>query len=94
VAALVRLVDDEGARGPFNLTAPEPLTNAEFGRVLGRVIGRPSMLPTPALALRLAFGEMATVLLDGQRAIPKHLLDRGFSFRYPDAESALRSLLL
>jgi uncharacterized protein (TIGR01777 family) len=94
VAAILRLIDDDGARGPFNLSAPRPLTNAEFGRVLGRVVGRPAVLSTPSFGLRLAFGEMATVVLDGQRAVPKHLLDRGYAFRYPDAESALRNLLL
>jgi len=93
VSAIRFLIEQEGARGPFNLTAPHPLTNGEFCRILGRVLRRPAIMPTPAFALRLLFGEMATVLLDGQRAVPKRLLDMGFSFRFPEAEAALRDLL-
>jgi hypothetical protein len=93
VAAIRFLMGHEKAAGPFNLTAPTPVTNADFARVVGRVLKRPAILPAPGLALRLLFGEMATVLLDGQRAIPKGLLDVGFSFRFPEVESALRDLL-
>ncbi len=93
VAAIRYLIDHQTARGPFNLTAPTPLTNAEFGRVLGRVLGRPAVMPTPGFALRLAFGEMATVLLDGQQAVPRRLQELGFTFRFPEAEAALRNLL-
>ncbi len=93
VAAIRFLLEDEGARGPFNLTAPQPLTNREFSRVLGRVLKRPSFLPAPAFALRLALGEMADLVLKGQRAVPKRLGELGFTFRFPDAESALRDLL-
>jgi uncharacterized protein (TIGR01777 family) len=87
------LIEHESASGPFNLTAPNPLTNAEFGRALGRVLRRPAFVPTPAFALRLLLGEMSTVLLDGQRAVPRRLLGLGFTFRFPDAEAALRDLL-
>ncbi len=93
VGGIVFLLDTATARGPYNLTAPGVLTNAEFSRVVGRVLGRPAGVPTPALALRAAFGEMATVLLDGQRAVPQRLRAAGYAFRYPDAEAALRSLL-
>ncbi|MGC8781875.1 MAG: TIGR01777 family oxidoreductase [Anaerolineae bacterium] len=93
VAAIRFLIEHPQASGPFNLCAPEPLTNAEFGRTLGRVLGRPSWLPVPAFALRLALGEVASTVLEGQRAIPRKLLDLGFRFRFPDAESALRDLL-
>ena len=93
VDAIRFLIDDPGASGAFNLSAPNPLTNAEFSQVVGRVIGRPAMLPAPAFALRAALGEMATVLLDGQRAVPRHLLERGFRFQFPEAELALRTLL-
>ena len=61
--------------------------------MLGTVLGRPALLPAPALALRLLLGEMATVVLDGQRAVPEALLARGYSFRFPDLEGALRDLL-
>ncbi len=93
VAAIRFLIEHPTATGPFNLCAPEPLTNAQFGRVIGRVLGRPSWLPVPAFALRLALGEVAAVVLEGQRALPRRLLDLGFRFRFPDAESALRDLL-
>lgn len=93
VAGVRFLMDRSDAGGAFNLSAPEPLRNAEFGAVLGRVMGRPSWFPVPALAMRLLFGEMATVLLDGQRVIPRRLLDLGFRFRYGQADAALRDLL-
>lgn len=93
VAAIRFLIENAEARGPFNLSAPNPLTNADFGRVLGRVMGRPYYFPTPAFALKLAFGELSSVLLEGQRVLPQRLLDMGFTFRFPDAEDALRDLL-
>jgi uncharacterized protein (TIGR01777 family) len=93
VRAVHFLVENQNAHGAFNLTSPNPLTNADFGRALGRVMKRPFLLPVPAFALRLLAGEMSTVLLDGQRALPKRLLDLGFTFRFPDAEAALRDLL-
>ena len=81
------------ASGIFNLSAPGPLTNADFGKVLGQVMGRPSWIPVPAVAMRLLFGEMASVLLEGQRVVPRRLLDLGFQFRFPTADSALRDIL-
>jgi uncharacterized protein len=92
-AAIRFVIENERASGPFNLTAPAPLTNAEFGAVLGRVLGRPSWLPLPGFALKLALGEVASTVLEGQRALPKKLLDIGFTFRFPTAEAALRDLL-
>ena len=93
VGAIRFLIQNETASGPFNLAAPVPLTNAEFSQLLGQRLRRPALLPTPSFALRLLFGEMATVLLDGQRAIPKHLLQLGFAFQFPEARPALRDLL-
>jgi uncharacterized protein (TIGR01777 family) len=93
VAAIRFLMEHPQASGPFNLTAPQPLTNAQFGRILGRVIGRPALMPTPSLALKLAFGEMSTVLLDGQQATPHRLQELGFKFNYPQAEPALKELV-
>ncbi len=93
VAAIRFLIETERASGPFNLCAPGPLSNAEFARVLGKVLGRPAWLPVPGFALQLALGEVASMVLDGQRALPQRLLDLGFRFRFPDAESALRDLL-
>lgn len=94
VGAIRFLAASDGARGPFNLTAPEPVTNAEMGRVIGRVLRRPSLLRAPSFALRLALGEMAQVVLDGQRAVPEALLALGYRFRFSDLELALEDLVL
>lgn len=87
------LMDHAEARGPFNLCAPHPVTNAEFSHVLGRVMGRPSVMRVPAFAFRTILGEMSTLILDGQRQIPRRLLDMGYRFWFPEVESALRDLL-
>ena len=93
VAAIRFALDEEAASGPLNLAAPNPLTNAGFSRALGRVLRRPAAFRVPAFALRLLLGDMATVLLDGQRAVPRKLQRLGFTFRFPEAEPALRDLL-
>lgn len=93
VRAICFLIENEAASGPFNLVAPDLLTNAEFSRVLGRVMRRPALMRVPAFALRLLLGEMSIVLLEGQRAVPRRLQDLGFTFRFPEAEAALRDLL-
>ena len=92
VRAIRFLLEQDEARGPYNLTAPHPVTNRELARALGRALRRPAWLPVPAPALRLALGEMSTVLLTGQRAVPKRLLEAGFVFQFPDLEAALRNL--
>jgi uncharacterized protein (TIGR01777 family) len=79
--------------GPLNLTAPAPVTNADFGRALGRALGRPSFMPTPAFALKLALGEMADALiLGGQRVLPARAQAMGYEFRYAQLESALKAV--
>ena len=84
----------EGARGALNGTSPAPVTNAEFSKALGRALHRPSLLPAPAFALRLALGEMAdALLLGGQRALPVRATDLGFSFRYSNIDDALSNVL-
>lgn len=93
VAALVFLADHGELSGPFNLCSPHPVPNGDFVRTLGRVLGRPALMPAPALALKLTLGEMAGVLLAGQRAAPAKLLAAGFEFRYPLLEEALVALL-
>jgi len=91
VQAIRFLLENPLASGAFNLSAPAPLTNAAFSRALGHVLHRPSLLPAPAFAMKLALGEMADLLLlGGQRAIPSRLQALGFAFRYADAEGALR----
>ena len=92
--ALIRfLIEREMASGPYNGTAPEPVTNAEFAKTLGRVLKRPAILPMPGFALKMIVGEMAEILLSGQRVIPQAALDQGFRFRFPTLEAALRDVL-
>jgi len=91
VRALQALIERDDLDGPYNLTAPQPATNAEVTRLMGRVLHRPAVVPVPALALRLALGEFAGEILASQRVVPERLLAAGFSFHHPDAESALRA---
>lgn len=91
-ALLVHLLESEGACGAFNATAPEPIRVAEFAREFGRALGRPALLPVPAFGLRLAVGEVAEILLRGQRALPKRTLESGFRFRFAAAQDALADL--
>jgi uncharacterized protein (TIGR01777 family) len=93
VRAIRFLIEHEQADGPYNLTAPNPPTNAEFSRDLGKAMGRPSLMPVPGLALKTLFGEMSTVLLDGQRAVPQRLQSAGFNFNYVDAVAAIQDIL-
>jgi len=86
-------ITTEAARGPVNATSPRPVTNREFSSALGRALKRPSFLPAPAFALRLALGEMAdALLLSGQRALPVRATDLGFSFRYVNIDDALADI--
>jgi uncharacterized protein len=81
-------------QGPVNAMAPNAVTNQEFTKTLGKVIGRPTIVPMPAFAVRLMFGEMADeVLLASARVQPAKLLASGYTFRYPELEAALRHLL-
>jgi uncharacterized protein (TIGR01777 family) len=93
VRAIRFLIEHEEARGAFNLVAPEPMTNAGLGKTIGQVMHRPAWIPVPGFAMKLAFGEVADVLLESQRAIPKRLLQLGFEFHYPEAKAALEDLL-
>ncbi len=78
--------------GPLNATAPHPATSAEFARALGGALHRPAVLPTPAFAMKLAFGEMADLLLTGQRVFPEKAHALGFEFQHPTLDSALREI--
>jgi uncharacterized protein (TIGR01777 family) len=94
IVALIRwLVDNAGARDAYNGTAPAPVTNAEFARTLGASLHRPALLPTPAFALKILFGEMAGILLTGQRVVPRRATADGFAFKYPDLTSTLAAIL-
>ena len=92
VEAIAFLIQNDSARGIFNLTAPEPLTNADFGRILGKMIHRPYWMPAPAFALKLVLGEMSTLVLDGQRVVPERLVALGYKFRFPKAKEALEDI--
>lgn len=94
VGAIRHLLDHDDLAGPVNLVAPEPVTNAEFTRTLGRVLGRPAWFTAPEFALRLVAGEMAEeMLLASQNVVPKRLLESGYRFRCPTLEGALRAML-
>ncbi|MDA8234089.1 MAG: TIGR01777 family oxidoreductase [Clostridia bacterium] len=94
LARMIRfIIENPGLQGPVNGTAPEPLTMGNFCTVLGRVMDKPSWLPVPAFVLRLALGEMAEMVLYGQRVLPRKALEAGFEFRYPSAEEALTAVL-
>jgi uncharacterized protein len=84
---------DERYRGPINAVAPAEATSRVFAAALGRALGRPAVLPAPAFALRLIFGEAATVLLASQRVEPRALRERGFAFAFPDLDRALASII-
>jgi uncharacterized protein (TIGR01777 family) len=92
-AMVAWLIRDERAVGPFNVTAPEPVTNREFTRALGRALHRPAVIPVPAFALRLVLGELSSALLTGQRVLPTHAEQLGFRFVYADLDAALASVL-
>jgi uncharacterized protein (TIGR01777 family) len=93
VGALMFCLDNADAAGPVNLAAPNPVTNAELSRTLGRVLNRPAVLPVPAFALKLLYGEMAQIVVTGQRVVPARLNQLGYEFRHPDLEAALRDVL-
>ncbi len=88
------LIENDRAEGAFNLTAPNPVTMDEFCKVLGKVLHRPSWAPVPASALSLMLGEMAEMLVTGQRALPQAALRLGYEFKYPEVREALESLSL
>jgi uncharacterized protein (TIGR01777 family) len=91
--ALRFLIETEEGHGAYNLTSPQPVKNRELARYIGRIMRRPSFIPVPGFALRLAFGEVSDVVLKGQRVMPKRLLELGFDFLFPSVEAALMDLL-
>ncbi len=94
LAAIEWAIDRDDVRGVYNITAPEPVRNRDFARSLGRVMHRPSIMPAPAFALRLLFGDLADeALLGGQRVVPRRAQAEGFRFRWPAVEPALHHVL-
>jgi uncharacterized protein (TIGR01777 family) len=92
VRAIRYLLENNKARGVFNLSAPNPLPNTDFIRALAQALSRPYWMPAPAFMLRAALGEMSTLLLDGQFVIPQRLVNLGFVFRYETVQEAFRHL--
>src|SRR5918992_951646 len=90
VGAIVFSLDTAEVSGPLNVTAPEPVTNKELSKTLGRVLRRPAFAPVPALAVKTLYGEMAMIVTTGQRVVPGRLTELGYEFRRPDLEAALR----
>lgn len=94
VGAIYHALTSEDVRGPVNVVAPNPVTNSEFTKRLGKALSRPTLLPAPVFALRLAFGEMAdALLLSSMRVEPQRLKESGFVFKYPELEGALSHIL-
>ena len=93
VALYLRALDDAAWTGAVNGTAPEPVTNKDFSRALGRALHRPAFAPVPGFAVRVLYGEMADIVVNGQRAVPKRTQALGFSFRHPQLDEALRDAL-
>lgn len=95
---LIRVIhfalENETLRGAVNATAPNPVTNEEFTKTLGKVLGRPTFLPVPAFAIKMLFGEMGeSLVLEGARVVPQKLLDAKFNFDYTNLEAAMRHVL-
>ena len=93
LAALRHLLETDGLSGPFNLTAPEPVTNRAVTAAMGRVLRRPTIATVPPFALRLALGEFAEDVLGSQRVVPTRLLESGFAFAFPKVDDAIRAAL-
>jgi uncharacterized protein (TIGR01777 family) len=93
VGLYLAAIDDAALSGPVNASAPEPVTNGEFSRALGRALRRPAIVPVPSAALRLLYGDMAEIVTEGQRAVPRHALEHGYRFEHPQLDEALRDAL-
>jgi hypothetical protein len=93
IGAIRFLLENSSTQGVYNLTAPNPVTNKTFAQIIGKVMRRPSFTPIPAFVFKLMFGEVATVVLDGQRVLPTRLLEAGYTFQFDHAEAAVRNLL-
>jgi uncharacterized protein (TIGR01777 family) len=91
--AFVFLMKHQEISGPVNVCSPNPVRNKDLAKALGRALHRPSFIPAPAFMVKLVLGEFGSVILEGQRVIPKRLLENGFIFQYPDIEKALQNIV-
>ena len=89
VNAILFLIENETCAGAYNAVAPQPVTNTEFTRELGNALHRPTVLPVPAFVLKTLLGELSSLLLEGQRAVPARLQDAGFNFVHENLAEAL-----
>jgi uncharacterized protein (TIGR01777 family) len=93
VGIYLAALDGDDWSGPVNASAPDPVTNRQFSKSLGRALHRPAFAPVPAFALRLLYGEMAEIVTTGQRAVPRRALELGYTFLHPDLDEALATAL-
>jgi uncharacterized protein (TIGR01777 family) len=93
VGIYLAAIDNAGWAGVVNGSAPEPVTNRDFSKALGRALHRPAVAPVPAVAIKLLYGEMSEVVTGGQRALPERTLELGYSYKHPELDAALRSAL-
>jgi uncharacterized protein (TIGR01777 family) len=93
VAIFQFFINHPDTEGVFNLTAPEQLTNKDFSKIIGKLVGKPAAISVPAFVVKTMLGESSAMLLEGQFVTPKRLLEAGYSFKYPQAEAAVRDLL-
>jgi uncharacterized protein (TIGR01777 family) len=91
VGAMLHVLDTDAASGPINVSAPEPVTNRELSSALGRVLRRPAFMPVPGLAVKLLYGDMASIVTTGVRMVPRRLEELGYEWRRPDLDDALRA---
>ncbi|MGG3562838.1 TIGR01777 family oxidoreductase [Neobacillus rhizosphaerae] len=92
VKGITFVIENEQIYGPVNFTAPQPLPMSDFGKTLAQVLHRPHWLPIPSFALRLLLGEMSTLVVEGQKVLPKKLLEHGYQFQYPELKMALKNI--
>ena len=93
IGMYVAAIDDERWSGPVNATAPQPVSNRELSRALGRALRRPAVMPVPGFALRLLYGGQSLLVTRGQHALPRRATELGYTYRHPDLDEALRSAL-
>jgi uncharacterized protein (TIGR01777 family) len=93
VGIYLQAIDDATWSGPVNGAAPTPVTNKAFSKTLGKVLHRPAFAPVPAFAIKALYGQMAEIVVEGQRAVPQRTLELGYAFEHPELEPALRSAL-